>query len=129
MSDLAVYDMDRTVTRRPTYTPFLLHCALRRARWRLAFLPVVALSMLAYVTRLIDRARLKEINHHLLLGHQVHPRELKPGHKVACHWAEQIQSGEIQPHEVKPILIEEDDGISPDVPLVGPASVTEALNP
>lgn len=78
MSDLAVYDMDRTVTRRPTYTPFLLHCALRRARWRLAFLPVVALSMLAYVTRLIDRARLKEINHHLLLGHQVHPRELKP---------------------------------------------------
>ncbi|GGU49001.1 ABC transporter ATP-binding protein [Lentzea flava] len=56
-------------------------------------------------------------------------RELKPGHKVACHWAEQIQSGEIQPHEVKPILVEEDDGISPDVPLVGPASVTEALNP
>lgn len=56
-------------------------------------------------------------------------REFKPGHKVACHWAEQIQSGEIQPHEVKPILVEEDDGISPDVPLVGPASVTEALNP
>ncbi len=56
-------------------------------------------------------------------------RELKPGHKVACHWAEQIQSGEIQPHEVKPILVEEGDGLSPDVPLVGPASVTEALNP
>ncbi|GAA3621620.1 ATP-binding cassette domain-containing protein [Lentzea roselyniae] len=56
-------------------------------------------------------------------------RELKPGHKVACHWAEQIRSGEIQPHEVKPILVEEGDGISPDIPLVGPASVTEALNP
>ncbi|KOV80529.1 ABC transporter ATP-binding protein [Nocardia sp. NRRL S-836] len=56
-------------------------------------------------------------------------RELKPGHKVACHWAEQIRSGEIQPHEVKPVLVEEDDTISPDVPLVGPASVTEALNP
>lgn len=56
-------------------------------------------------------------------------RELKPGHKVACHWAEQIQSGQIQPHEVKPILVEEGDGLSPDVPLVGPASVTEALNP
>ena len=35
MSDLAIYDMDRTVTRRATYTPFLLHCALRRAPWRL----------------------------------------------------------------------------------------------
>ncbi|USX49846.1 ABC transporter ATP-binding protein [Lentzea sp. HUAS12] len=56
-------------------------------------------------------------------------RELKPGHKVACHWAEQIRSGEIQPHEVKPVLVEEGDGLSPDVPLVGPASVTEALNP
>jgi HAD superfamily hydrolase (TIGR01490 family) len=78
MSDLAVYDMDRTVTRRATYTPFLLHCAARRARWRLLFLPFVALSMLAYVARLIDRARLKEINHHLLIGRAIHPRELEP---------------------------------------------------
>jgi HAD superfamily hydrolase (TIGR01490 family) len=78
MSDLAIYDMDRTVTRRATYTPFLIHCALSRAPWRLLLLPIVALSMLAYVTRLIDRARLKEINHHLLLGRQIHPRELKP---------------------------------------------------
>jgi HAD superfamily hydrolase (TIGR01490 family) len=77
MSDLAVYDMDRTVTRRATYTPFLLHCALRRAQWRLIFFPLVLLSMLAYATRLIDRGRLKEINHRLLLGH-VHPRDLKP---------------------------------------------------
>jgi HAD superfamily hydrolase (TIGR01490 family) len=78
MSDLAVYDMDRTVTRRATYTPFLLHCASRRAPWRLIFLPLVLLSMLAYVLRLIDRAKLKEINHHLLLGAKIHPRELKP---------------------------------------------------
>jgi HAD superfamily hydrolase (TIGR01490 family) len=78
MSDLAIYDMDRTVTRRATYTPFLLLCALRRAPWRLLLLPFVALSMLAYVTRLIDRGRLKEINHRLLVGHRVHPRELKP---------------------------------------------------
>ena len=78
MSELAIYDMDRTVTRRPTYTPFLLHCAVRRAPWRLAFLPFVALSMLAYAARLIDRGKLKEINHHLLLGHKIHPRDLKP---------------------------------------------------
>jgi HAD superfamily hydrolase (TIGR01490 family) len=78
MSDLAIYDMDRTVTRRPTYTPFLLHCALQRAPWRLLFLPLVALSMLAYFIRLMDRAKLKEINHHLLLGSTIHPRELTP---------------------------------------------------
>jgi HAD superfamily hydrolase (TIGR01490 family) len=78
VTDLAIYDMDRTVTRRATYTPFLLHCAVRRAPWRLLLLPLVLLSMLAYVARLIDRARLKEINHHLLLGETINPRELKP---------------------------------------------------
>ncbi len=78
MSDLAIYDMDRTVTKRPTYTPFLFHCALRRAAWRLLFLPLVLMSMLVYAARLIDRARLKEINHRLLLGAQIHPRDLQP---------------------------------------------------
>ena len=78
MSDLAIYDMDRTVTRRATYTPFLLHCAIHRAPWRLIFLPLVAGSMLAYVFRLIDRGELKEINHRLLLGGRIHPRDLRP---------------------------------------------------
>jgi HAD superfamily hydrolase (TIGR01490 family) len=78
MSELAVYDLDRTVTRRATYTPFLLHCALRRAPWRLLFLPLAALSMLAYVVRLIGRGKLKEVNHRLLLGHRVHLGELRP---------------------------------------------------
>jgi len=78
MTDFAIYDMDRTVTRRATYTPFLIHCALRRAPWRLIFLPLVIASMLAYVLKLIDRGRLKEINHRLLLGGQRHPAELKP---------------------------------------------------
>ena len=78
MSDLSIYDMDRTVTRQATYTPFLLHCALRRSPWRLLFLPLVIVSMLAYVGRLIDRARLKEINHRLLLGGRIHARDLQP---------------------------------------------------
>lgn len=78
MSDLAVYDMDRTVTKRPTYGSFLFHCAVRRTPWRLLLLPLVALSVLAYAMRLVDRAKLKEINHHLLIGHRVHLNELRP---------------------------------------------------
>ncbi|GLR46603.1 HAD family hydrolase [Sphingomonas astaxanthinifaciens] len=76
--DLAIYDMDRTVTRRATFTPFLLHCATRRAPWRLVFLPLVILSMLAYTAKLITRGRLKEINHALLLGRSIGPADLKP---------------------------------------------------
>ena len=29
-----------------------------------------------------------------------------PGHRVACHWAEEIARGEIQPHEVEAQLVE-----------------------
>jgi peptide/nickel transport system ATP-binding protein len=47
-------------------------------------------------------------------------------HRVACHWAEQIESGEIQPHEVSATLTEQ-SASGGDDDLVGPASVTEAL--
>ena len=78
MSDLAVYDLDRTITRRPTYTLFLIHCALRRQQWRLVFVPAVVLAMLAYAAGLFDRSRLKEICQSLLIGHKVHTKELRP---------------------------------------------------
>ena len=78
MTDLAIYDMDRTITRRATYTPFLLHCAREAAPWRLAFAPAVAGSMAGYAAKLIDRARLKEINHRLLLGYARSDAEMKP---------------------------------------------------
>ena len=77
-TDLAIYDMDRTVTRRATYTPFLLYCAWRLEPWRLLLLPVVVASMLLYVAKAIDRGRLKEINHRLLLGDKRSPKLLKP---------------------------------------------------
>lgn len=94
MSDLAIYDMDRTVTRRATYTPFLIHCALRRAPWRLLFLPVVIASMLAYLARVIDRGRLKEINHWLLLGPAVHPADLK---SLVEDFAKATVAGNVRP--------------------------------
>jgi HAD superfamily hydrolase (TIGR01490 family) len=107
MSDLAVYDMDRTITKRPTYTPFLVHCALRRAPWRLLFLPLVLFSMIAYLARLIDRARLKEINHHLLLGARVHPRELMP---LVESFAERQVATNIRPGARQAILRDKAEG-------------------
>ena len=93
-TDFAIYDMDRTVTKRATYTPFLIHCALNRAPWRLLLLPIVVASMLAYVLKLIDRARLKEINHRLLLGHKRHPHELKP---LVDSFAEKVFASNVRP--------------------------------
>ena len=77
MSTLAIYDMDRTVTRRPTYGLFLLHAVFRLAPWRLAFAPALTFTGLAYALRLIDRGRLKELNYRLLIG-RVPPERLEP---------------------------------------------------
>jgi HAD superfamily hydrolase (TIGR01490 family) len=107
MSDLAIYDMDRTITRHGTYTPFLLHCALRRAPWRLLFLPLVALSMLAYAARLIDRARLKEINHSLLLGSKIHPRDLTP---LVDGFADKQVRSNLRPGALKAIARDKSQG-------------------
>jgi HAD superfamily phosphoserine phosphatase-like hydrolase len=65
---LAIYDMDKTVTRRPTYGAFLWHAMWRLAPWRAVLVPIAALATLAYGLRLIDRARLKELNYRLLIG-------------------------------------------------------------
>lgn len=107
MTDFAIYDMDRTVTRRATYTPFLIHCALRRAPWRLLLLPFVIGSMLAYVLKLIDRGRLKEINHHLLLGHKRHPHELKP---LVDSFAEKMIATNVRPGARAAIARDKADG-------------------
>jgi HAD superfamily phosphoserine phosphatase-like hydrolase len=74
---LAIYDMDKTVTQKATFTPFLLHAARRLAPWRFALLPGVAVTGLLYGLGLIDRARLKELNYRLLIGHQA-PERLEP---------------------------------------------------
>jgi len=105
MSDLAVYDLDRTITRRPTYTLFLIHCAMRRQPWRLAFVPFVVLAMLAYAMGLFDRGRLKEICQALLVGGRVHAAELKP---LADSFAEATVQRNVRPGAMR--AIERDRG-------------------
>jgi peptide/nickel transport system ATP-binding protein len=44
---------------------------------------------------------------------------------VACHWAEEIRSGRLQPHSVAPTA--GDDVLGPGVVPEHPGSVTEIL--
>ena len=39
MTELAIYDMDKTITRVSTYVPFLMHAMRKRAPWRALLLP------------------------------------------------------------------------------------------
>jgi HAD superfamily hydrolase (TIGR01490 family) len=66
---LAIYDMDKTITVKATWSGFVIGAARRQAPWRLAMLPLVGLASAAYGMKLIDRARLKHVTQRLLLGH------------------------------------------------------------
>ena len=65
---IAIYDLDRTITRAPTWTPFLLHAVLRHAPWRLALLPMVLGAAGLKGLGLIHRDRLKQVMHRAALG-------------------------------------------------------------
>ena len=99
--------MDRTITRTATYTPFLLHCAMQRSRWRLALTPAVVGSMIAFGLKAIDRARLKEINHHLLLGYALGDEELKP---LVETFADKMVRTNIQPGVHRAIAADRSEG-------------------
>jgi len=64
----AVYDMDLTITRAPTYTRWLVFWAWREAPWRLALLPLAVVAGVGYRLGLVSRRRLKEIAQGLLMG-------------------------------------------------------------
>lgn len=94
MKRLAIYDMDRTITVRPTFTPFLVHAALTLNPVRLLLAPVVLVAMLLYVVRAIDRATLKETMQNLLLGRAIDAKALAG---VVDSFAEKTARGNIRP--------------------------------
>jgi HAD superfamily hydrolase (TIGR01490 family) len=67
MQRLAIYDMDKTITRSPTWMPFLRAWARRRP-WRLAALAASVAPAALYLGKRIDRARLKEMTQRLVMG-------------------------------------------------------------
>lgn len=65
---LSIFDLDRTITRVPTWSLFLLFVARTRAPWRLALIPVVGVAAALKAVRAIGRDRLKEVMHGALIG-------------------------------------------------------------
>ncbi|WP_236750863.1 ABC transporter ATP-binding protein [Actinoalloteichus hymeniacidonis] len=56
-------------------------------------------------------------------------RELAPGHKVACHFAEDIRDGKIEQHAVKAEAVDPDLAASAaHTTAAGPASITEVMD-
>jgi HAD superfamily hydrolase (TIGR01490 family) len=67
MQRLAIYDMDKTITSRATWTPFLASYAKRRPWGVFPLLATLGPAGL-YLAKRIDRSRLKEMTQALVMG-------------------------------------------------------------
>ena len=68
MRRIAIYDLDRTVTVKPTFTRFLAFAARRRAVWRLAFAPVWVAALMGYKMKFYPREPMKAFGIRLFIG-------------------------------------------------------------
>ncbi|MFM8499035.1 MAG: HAD family hydrolase [Chakrabartia sp.] len=91
---VAIFDLDRTLTKYATYTPFLIFAAFHRAPWRLLLLPVWLVSMIGYGLRVFSRKRLKEIGFLLLVGRQISTDKID---KLAADFADLMVNHNIFP--------------------------------
>ena len=86
---VSIFDLDRTLTRRPTYAAFLLFVSLRVAPWRLALIPTTAPFALAYAVGWISRRRLKDAMHAALIGRRCPHETLS---EIAQRFADRISA-------------------------------------
>ena len=86
MHRLAIYDMDKTITRRATWTPFLDAYA-RSHPWDGIGLSATPGPVMLYALKLIDRARLKEMTQRLVMGRRARLADVD---RIAVAFAERI---------------------------------------
>ncbi len=102
---IVIYDLDRTLTRTPTFTPFLAWAARRIAPWRLVLLPVWVAMMIGHKLGLSDRTTLKRRGMRLMLGK---PDPARLG-EVAAAFAES-RVGKLHPGAERAMARDREDG-------------------
>ncbi|QLC25996.1 HAD-IB family hydrolase [Parasphingopyxis algicola] len=107
MTKIALYDLDKTITKRPTYMSFLLHAAWRHERWRLVFLPGLLFLFAGYLVRALDRGGLKERMHDMLLGSPVDAEKMAA---IAESFAEETLRDNVHPQALARIAKEKAAG-------------------
>ena len=101
--NIAIYDLDKTITRRPTFTRFLLFYAWREQRYRLAALPLWLGALIGYRLGFYGRKPLKQFGIALFIGRQI-PRD-KLQH-VAMQFADHVLSDDLQPGAIQSVELD-----------------------
>jgi HAD superfamily hydrolase (TIGR01490 family) len=100
---ISIYDMDRTITRGGTWTPWLVFWARREAPWRVVMVPLLAVALLAYAAKLITRARLKELGHRFMMGRYIPRLRLLA---AADAYADKVIANDVFPGALEQIAVD-----------------------
>jgi HAD superfamily hydrolase (TIGR01490 family) len=71
MQPLAIYDMDKTITRHATMPGWLIGWLVHEAPWRVLLAPAMLACTLGYALKCVSRARYKELMQRLVMGASV----------------------------------------------------------
>ncbi|MFA7439609.1 MAG: HAD-IB family phosphatase [Sphingomonadaceae bacterium] len=104
---LAIYDMDKTITRIPSWMPWLLFYALHNAPWRLALLPLAVVPAAGFLLKLTDRKGLKEATQALLMGRRVQTARVE---RTAAAFAARFGAAQELPGALAQIAADRADG-------------------
>lgn len=124
MKAIALYDLDRTVTVAPTFTPFLMHMAVAGGGWRLLGLPLWIAAMLGYKLGLYRREALKRFGLRLLVGRTVRNAHLQPA--IDAFVARQLARN-IRPGALRQMRADRDAGVLLVLVTAAPEIYAEAL--
>ncbi len=104
---ICVYDMDRTVTRRGSWVPWLWFWVRHVAYWRLLLAPLLLPALLFQAVGWIDRGRLKAIAQRLMMGNAV-PRQRLDA--MARAFAENFVAHDVFPGALDQIAVDGANG-------------------
>lgn len=105
--NIAIYDLDKTITHRPTFTPFLLFFARRYRPLRLAFLPVWIAALIGYKLGLYGRKPLKQFGIAMFMGRKLSSQMLKP---AVSDFVTEVVMNDLQPGAVEAIEADRKSG-------------------
>ncbi len=98
--NIAIYDLDKTITRRPTFTRFLLFYAQRLSPLRLLALPVWIAALVGYRIGLYGRKPLKQFGIAMFMGRKLSADALET---MAREFTDDVVVHDLQPGAVQSI--------------------------
>ena len=98
--DIAIYDLDKTITHRPTFTHFLLFFARRECPHRLAFVPVWIAALIGYRLGFYGRKPLKQFGIAMFMRREISAQNLD---RVTAKFIDEVVIPDLQPGAAKAI--------------------------